>query len=54
MTCNPLDVEVNDNMIMVLPAGSQTNIGIDMSQFDCIKCDDECVDDRIDCRIDIE
>lgn len=53
VTCNPLDVEVNDNMIMVLPAGSQTNIGIDMSQFDCVKCDDECVDDLSDAAIDM-
>lgn len=51
MTCNPLNIEVNDNIISL---GDTDDHCIDMSQFEYIRCDDECVDDIADETIDME
>ena len=49
---DPLNIEVSENIITVSCSDGSIH-HIDISQFDCIKCDNECVDDVADAPIDM-
>ena len=51
ITLEPVNIEVNGNMI-ILSNGSAIH-NIDISQFNYVKCDDECTDDIADGTIDM-
>ena len=51
MQLNPVNITVNDNII-TFEEGTAEHY-IDISQFDSVKCDDECVNDIADATIDM-
>ena len=51
MQLNPVNITVNDNII-TFEEGTAEHY-IDISQYDSVKCDDECVNDIADATIDM-
>lgn len=52
ITLDPVNIEINDNMI-ILSEGSAIH-NIDISKFAYIKCDDECTNNVVEATIDME
>lgn len=51
MTCDPLDITIDDSCIILTPDHSEHTI--DLKEFNTIECDDECIDDFADATIDL-
>lgn len=51
IACNPLNMDVSHGIISL---GKEDEHFIDISKFEYIKCDDECIDDIVDATIDME